>query len=40
MYAQQFNHPDKARAHYQKVLELDPFNSEAPKIRYWLSVNR
>lgn len=40
MYAQQFNQPEKARPHYQKVLELDPFNSEAGKIRYWLSMNR
>jgi tetratricopeptide (TPR) repeat protein len=40
MYAQQFNQPDKARQHYLKLLELDPFNSEAPKIRYWLSTNR
>ncbi len=36
LYAGQFHRPAAARPHYQKVLELDPQNSQATVIRYWL----
>jgi tetratricopeptide (TPR) repeat protein len=36
LYAGQFHRPASARPHYQKVLELDPHNSQATVIRYWL----
>lgn len=36
LYAAQFHRPAAARPHYQKVLELDPQNSQATIIRYWL----
>jgi tetratricopeptide (TPR) repeat protein len=36
LYAEQFHRPASARPHYQKVLELDPQNSQATVIRYWL----
>ena len=36
LYARQFNQPAQARAHYLKVLELDPRNSQAAAIRDWL----
>jgi len=39
LYAQQLNEPHKARAHYMKVVELDPRNAQAPAIRYWLAAN-
>lgn len=35
--AQQLGMPDEAEAHYRKVLELDPKNSQAANIRFWLS---
>jgi tetratricopeptide (TPR) repeat protein len=39
LFAQQFKQLKKARYHYLKVLENDPRNPEAAKIRYWLTVN-
>ena len=39
LYAQKMRDPVPARDHYLKVLELDPKNSQAENIRYWLSVN-
>ena len=39
LYAQKMRDPVQAREHYLKVLELDPKNSQAENIRYWLSVN-
>jgi tetratricopeptide (TPR) repeat protein len=36
LYAQEFNQPALARAHYLKVLELDPANSQGTAIRFWL----
>jgi tetratricopeptide (TPR) repeat protein len=39
LYAQQLNEPRNARAHYLKVLELDPRNSQAAAIRFWLAAN-
>jgi tetratricopeptide (TPR) repeat protein len=36
LYAEQFHRPASARPHYQKVLALDPENSQATVIRYWL----
>ena len=35
-YAEQFHRPASARPHYQMVLDLDPQNSQATVIRYWL----
>ena len=39
IYAQQLNDPAPARQHYLKVLQLDPGNSQAPDIQFWLSSN-
>jgi tetratricopeptide (TPR) repeat protein len=39
LYAQQLNDTAQARAHYLKVLELDPRNPQANDIRFWLSAN-
>lgn len=39
LYAQQLNDPRRARAHYLKVLELDPRNPQAGAIRFWLAAN-
>lgn len=39
LYAQQLRDPARARTHYLKVLELDPRNSQATNIRYWLASN-
>ncbi len=39
LYAEQFHRPEYARPHYLKVLELDPHNSQATSIRYWLRDN-
>ncbi len=39
LYAQQLNERAKARAHYMKVLELEPRNPQAPAIRFWLAAN-
>ena len=39
LYAEQFNQPQAARAHYLKVLDLDPGNTQATTIRYWLREN-
>jgi tetratricopeptide (TPR) repeat protein len=39
LYAQQLNDPQKARAHYVKLLELEPRNSQASAIRFWLAAN-
>ncbi len=40
LYAKELQQPNKAREHYQKVLQVDPGNAQAPNIRYWLSVKR
>jgi tetratricopeptide (TPR) repeat protein len=37
--AQQLHDMAQARRHYLKVLELDPHNSQANDIRFWLSAN-
>ena len=39
LYAQQLLEPMKARAHYQKFLDLEPRSPQAAAIRYWLSAN-
>lgn len=39
LFAQQLGQPDLARGHYKKVLELNPQNIEAAKIRLWLQNN-
>jgi tetratricopeptide (TPR) repeat protein len=39
LYAEQFNQPQAARPHYLKVLDLDPNNTQATTIRYWLREN-
>jgi tetratricopeptide (TPR) repeat protein len=39
LYAQQLHEPAKARQHYLKVLETDPHNAQADKIRFWLTSN-
>lgn len=40
LYAQKMHDIPQAREHYQKVLDLDPGNPQAPDIRYWLSLNQ
>lgn len=40
LYAQKLNDRDKARLHYQKVLQLDPRHPQAAAIRRWLASNR
>jgi Flp pilus assembly protein TadD len=37
--AQQLHDPAQARAHYLKVLQLDPRNPQATDIQFWLSAN-
>jgi len=39
IYAQQLHDVPRARAQYQKVLQLDPYNSQAADIQFWLSSN-
>lgn len=39
LYAQQLQQPERAREHYQRVLELNPRHTEAAKIRFWLTAN-
>jgi len=39
LYSEQFHQNGRARQHYLKVLELDPQNSQATSIRYWLRDN-
>jgi tetratricopeptide (TPR) repeat protein len=39
LYAQQLYQTQPARAHYQKVLELQPQHPQAAAIRYWLTAN-
>jgi tetratricopeptide (TPR) repeat protein len=39
LYAQQLHDPAKARQHYLKVLQTDPHNPQADKIRFWLTSN-
>jgi tetratricopeptide (TPR) repeat protein len=39
LFAQQFGDKDKAREHYRKVIELEPRNSQAAAIRFWLAAN-
>jgi len=40
LYSDQFHRPAAARPHYQKVLELDPNNTQATAIRSWLRANQ
>ena len=39
LYAQQLHDVPQARAQYLKVLQLDPRNSQAADIQFWLSSN-
>ena len=39
LYAQMPGNRSRARAHYQKVLELEPNHAQATAIRYWLRDN-
>lgn len=39
LYAEQLRNIPRARQHYNKVLQLDPRNPQAPAIRYWLVAN-
>ena len=39
LYAQQLRDPAQARQHYLRVLAIDPGNSQAPDIQFWLSAN-
>lgn len=39
IYAEQLRDIPRARRHYTKVLQLDPSNSQAQTIRYWLVAN-
>ncbi|MFN7137767.1 MAG: tetratricopeptide repeat protein [Limisphaerales bacterium] len=39
LYAQQLANREKARMHYQKVLELEPQHPQAMSIRYWIRDN-
>lgn len=39
LYSQQLGRPDRAKAHYQKVLDLEPQHPQATAIRYWLRNN-
>ena len=39
LYAQQLHDTAQARQHYLKVLALDPANSQATDIQFWLSSN-
>ncbi len=40
LYAQVLDDKSMARAHYSRVLELDPRHPQAPAIRRWLLANR
>ncbi|MCL4788381.1 MAG: tetratricopeptide repeat protein [Verrucomicrobia bacterium] len=39
LWADQFGNPAQARAHYLRVLEMDPRHPQATAIRYWLVAN-
>jgi tetratricopeptide (TPR) repeat protein len=39
LYAQQLGQPAKARAHYLRLLQLEPQHPQATAIRYWLEAN-
>ena len=39
LYSQQLGQKEKARAHYQKLLELDPRHAQASAVRFWLAAN-
>jgi Flp pilus assembly protein TadD len=39
LYAQELQDKSRARAHYLRVLELNPRHPEATSIRYWLVAN-
>jgi len=39
LYSQQLGQPGKARAHYLRLLELDPQHPQATSVRYWLEAN-
>jgi tetratricopeptide (TPR) repeat protein len=39
IYARQIHDVDLARKHYLKFMELDPTNSQATDIRFWLAAN-
>jgi len=39
LYAQQLRQPEKAREHYNKLLETDPRHPQADAVRHWLVEN-
>jgi tetratricopeptide (TPR) repeat protein len=39
LYAEQLRQTDKARTHYLRVLEIDPQNTRAGAIHFWLAAN-
>ena len=39
LYAQQLGQPAKGRAHYLRLLELEPQHPQGTAIRYWLEAN-
>jgi len=39
LYSQQLGQPSLARAHYLKVLQVEPRHPQANAIRYWLAAN-
>lgn len=39
IYAEQLRQPDKARAHYLRVLQLKPAHPQSTAIRFWLKAN-
>jgi len=39
LYARQLGQPAQARAHYLRLLELEPQHPQATAIRYWLEAN-
>jgi tetratricopeptide (TPR) repeat protein len=39
LYAKQLQQPEKARAHYLRVLEINPMHPEASAIRFWLAAH-
>jgi hypothetical protein len=39
IYARQIHDVNLARKHYLKFMELDPTNSQATDIRFWLAAN-
>ena len=39
LYAQTLGRPAQGRAHYLRLLELEPQHPQATAIRYWLEAN-